>query len=109
MPLSVIPTSMLNKIRILIFNYLWSGCSEKQHLHLCSWEIFAKPKLLGGWGLRNIFIFNRALTTNSLWRALMKDGIWHKVIKEKYLPYVSVYTWFRTTTNVRIFRHLGVS
>jgi hypothetical protein len=99
MALAAIPVSVLNKIRQLIFNFLWSGCSEKQHLHLCSWEIIAKPKLLGGWGLRNIFLFNRALAANSLWRVLMKDGIWHRVIKDKYLPYCSVSTWFRTTTN----------
>jgi len=97
MALIAIPVSVLNKI--IIFNFLWSGCSEKQHLDLCSWEIIAKPKLLGGWGLRNIFLFNRALTTNSLWQALMKDGILHRVIKDTYLPYVLVSTWFKTSTN----------
>jgi len=61
--------------------------------------MIAKPKLLGGWGLRNIFLFNRGLAANSLWRGLMKEGIWHKVIKDKYLLYCSVSTWFRTTSN----------
>jgi hypothetical protein len=28
----------------------------------------------------------------------MKDDIWHRVIKDKYLPYVSVTTWLRSTT-----------
>jgi hypothetical protein len=28
----------------------------------------------------------------------MKDGIWHQVIKDKYLPYSSVATWLRTTS-----------
>jgi hypothetical protein len=68
------------------------------HFHLCSWEVLAKPKSFGGWGLRNIYHFNRALAANSLWRVLMKDGIWHRVIKDKYLPYISVSTWFRSTT-----------
>jgi hypothetical protein len=75
MALVVIPVSVLNKLRQLMFSFLWSRCSEKQHLHPCRWEKIAKPKLFGGWGLQNIFHFNRALVANSLWRVLMKDGI----------------------------------
>lgn len=30
---------------------------------------------------------------------LTKEGIWHLVIKDKYLPHCSVVTWFRTTNN----------
>jgi len=95
MTLAVIPVSMLNNIRQLIYNFLWSGCSEKQHLHLCSWESIARPKYLGGWGLRNIHLFNRDLATKSMWRLLTKDGIWHRVIKDKYIPYISVPTCLR--------------
>jgi hypothetical protein len=98
MALASIPVSVLNKIRQLVFTFLWSGSSDKHHYHLCRWENIAKPKLFGGWGLRNIFLFNRSLAANSLWRVLMKDGIWHRVIKDKYLPYCSVSTWLRSTT-----------
>jgi hypothetical protein len=51
MALAAIPVSVLNKIRQIIFTFLWSGCSEKQHIHLCSWDFIARPKHLGGWGL----------------------------------------------------------
>jgi hypothetical protein len=27
----------------------------------------------------------------------MEDGIWHRVIKDKYLPYTSVATWLRSS------------
>jgi hypothetical protein len=92
MALAVILTYMLSKIRILIFDFLWSGGDSSQHYHIVNWELISKHKSVGGWGLRNIFHFNRALVMNSLWRVLMKDGILHKVIKDKYLPYVSVVT-----------------
>jgi hypothetical protein len=49
--------------------------------------------------LRNIFIFNSALAANTLWRVLMKKGIWHTIIKDKYLPYTSVATWFRSSSS----------
>jgi hypothetical protein len=26
----------------------------------------------------------------------MKEGLWHRVLKDKYLPFVSVAHWFRT-------------
>jgi hypothetical protein len=96
MALAAIPTSVLSKIRSLIFDFLWSGGGSNQHYHLVSWEVIAKPKSVGGWGIRNIFHFNRALAVNSLWRVLMKDNIWHRVIKDKYLPYTFVATWLRS-------------
>lgn len=34
---------------------------------------------------------------NTLWCVLMKDIIWHKVIKEKYLPFSLVVAWLRMT------------
>jgi hypothetical protein len=30
----------------------------------------------------------------------MKNGIWHRVIKDKYLPHGSVRTWLRSTSSV---------
>jgi hypothetical protein len=101
MALVTVPRSVLNKIRQLIFEFLWSGGGSTQHYHLCGWEVISKPKSYGGWGLRNLFHFNLALAANSLWRVLTKQGIWHKVIKDKYLPYTSVTTWLRSATTTQ--------
>jgi hypothetical protein len=99
--LGAVPNSVLVKIRQLIFSFLWSGCSERKRMHLCNWETIARPKKAGGWGLRNLFFFNKALAANTLWRVLTKAGIWHNVIKDKYLPYSSVSTWFRRSIDHR--------
>jgi hypothetical protein len=32
---------------------------------------------------------------NTLWRCLMKDGLWHRVLKDKYLNTSSVVAWLR--------------
>jgi hypothetical protein len=37
----------------------------------------------------------------SLWRGLTTEGIWQKVIKDKYFPYVSVSRWFRLEIELR--------
>lgn len=101
MALAAVPRSVLNKIQQLIFEFHWFGGGSTQHYHLCCWEAISKPKLYGAWGLRNLFHFNLALATNSLWRVLTKQGIWHKVIKDKYLPYTSITTWLRWATTAQ--------
>jgi hypothetical protein len=102
MAMAHIPSSMLNRIRQLVFSFLWTGGKQKQSYHLCKWEIIARPKRYGGWGLRNLYSFYRALTTNTLWRVLMKRGIWQRVIKDKYLPFGSVTRWLRSTESFSV-------
>jgi hypothetical protein len=98
MALAAIPGTVLKRIRQLIFSFLWMGGSENKHLHLCRWDSIAKPKSVGGWGLRNIFLFNKALASNSLWRVLSQDGIWHRVIIGKYITHLTILSWLRHTT-----------
>jgi hypothetical protein len=83
----------------------------KKHFYLCTWDSLAKPKFTGGWGIKNLVLFNIALATKTLWRGLTTIGIWKKVIKEKYLPFDSVSLWFKMETNSNVasspvWRHL---
>jgi hypothetical protein len=97
--LAYVPISILNKIRQNIFSFLWTGYKKKNCFHLCKWELLSKPKQYGGWGFQNLYLSYRALASNTLWRVLMKPGIWNKVIKDKYLPHAQVVDWLRTTSN----------
>jgi len=94
--LAHIPFSILNRIHMLAFSYLCTGAKNHSSFHLCKWETIAHPKKFGSWGLRNIFFFLRALAAKSLWRGLMVLGIWHRVLKDKYLSHLSVVSWFCT-------------
>jgi hypothetical protein len=69
---------------------------DSKHYHLCRWEVLARPKHLGGWGLHNIYSFNKALTVLTLWRVLTKKGLWKKILKEKYFPHLSVSSWLKS-------------
>jgi hypothetical protein len=40
MSLAVIPCSVLNTLRKMMFNFLWKGNNESNHFHLCKWEQF---------------------------------------------------------------------
>jgi exonuclease III len=101
MALTKFPATVLSSIRKLIFSFLWTG-SKLTGYHLCNWEVISKPKKMGGWGLKNLPFFQRALLANTLWRILMKPGLWSKVIKAKYFPQIPVHLWLRSTTGRRI-------
>jgi hypothetical protein len=63
----VVPISVLEKLRQLIYTFLWSGCRENKCLHLCNWDSIARPKKDGGWGIKKISFFNKSLAAKSLW------------------------------------------
>jgi hypothetical protein len=94
--LTNLPSRIHQRIHHLIFSFLWSGCKKQKKIHLCDWKLIARPKLHGGWGLRNLVCFSRALATNTLWRALMHEGLWHRILKDKYFPFISVARWLHT-------------
>jgi hypothetical protein len=54
--LTNLPSQIIQKIRQLMFSFLWSGCNKKKKIHLCAWQFIARPKLHGGWGLRNLLV-----------------------------------------------------
>lgn len=70
-----IPVSILHTLRKRMFNFLWSENVVKEKFHLDNWESIARPKLLGGWGLKSIFLFGKALATKILWRGLFGHGL----------------------------------
>ena len=53
------------------------------------------PKFLGGWGLKNIFLFAKALATKGGWRLIHLESIWMQVIIHKYLAPKMVEEWIR--------------
>jgi hypothetical protein len=58
MAIVVVPTSILTKIRQLIYDFIWSGGRKDHDLHLSNWIDLAKPKRLGGLVLKNPFLFS---------------------------------------------------
>jgi hypothetical protein len=98
MALAHISASILKKLCQMIFSFLWSGDKNNKGFHLCKWISITKPKSLGGWGLRHLPLFHRALSANTFWRILMKPSLWSAVIKAKYYPSLPVHLWLRSAT-----------
>jgi len=62
---------------------------------LVKWNTLAKPKNDGGWGLKNIYLFDQALVTKSLWWLLFNEGLWGKIMQQKHLKSLTLEQWIR--------------
>jgi len=82
--LAHIPKGVLEKIRRICFDFLWRGKNDRIGFHLEKWQLLTKPKL-GGWGLKKIFSFGRSSVAKSLWNLISKEGLWKKILVQKYL------------------------
>ena len=59
------------------------------------WKRIAAPKGLGGWGLKDIFLFSKALAAKGGWRLVKSSSLWTRVIKQKYLTRLNITDWIR--------------
>jgi len=95
MVLTWIPRGILEKIRSICFNFLWSGKQEKTVMPWARWEHIALPESLGGWGLKNIFQFSKALVEKVGWRLLSTTSLWIEVVWHKYIAPTSLFDWIK--------------
>jgi hypothetical protein len=56
--LGSIPKGVLEIFRKICFNFFWGEKNDNQEMHLEKWLDIAKPKELGGWGLKHIHIYD---------------------------------------------------
>ena len=65
MSLAWIPKSILEKTRKICAKFLWTGKKEQLVLPWVKWDQIARPKSLGGQGIKNINLFAKALATKA--------------------------------------------
>jgi len=80
-----IPKGIIHKIRKICFHFLWDGNAEKKSYPLVRWSKLAMPKVLGGWGIKNLIWFSKALATKSMLSFIHNDMLWGRVLSSKYL------------------------
>ncbi|XP_058722219.1 uncharacterized protein LOC131594138 [Vicia villosa] len=78
-------TKMLNEIRAIQSNFLWSGGDVRKSIHWVCWDTVCKTKEEGGLGIKNVEIMNVALISKWKWRILNEnDAVWSGILKARY-------------------------
>lgn len=54
------------------------------------WDYIALPKKWGGWGIKDLYIFSRALVANVVWRLITINNISMKIIVRNYIYPLSI-------------------
>jgi len=65
------------------------------------WDCIVLPKSLGGWGLKNMFLFSKALAGKVAWRLISTNSLWTRVLQHKYIAPLSMLDWIRTEDKKR--------
>ena len=88
---------ILEKSHRICIHFLWSGSKEASVSPWVSWEKIVRPKSLGGWGLKNIFLFAKALETKWGSHLIHLKNLWTRVMIEKYIAPDSVVDWIKNS------------
>jgi hypothetical protein len=78
--LAFTPKGVLDKLRQISLQFLWSGSREKKGIPLFKWDRLAVPKGSGGWGLKNHHLFVKALAAKNVWTLIVNGWFWSHVI-----------------------------
>ncbi|KAL4366278.1 hypothetical protein GQ457_05G030610 [Hibiscus cannabinus] len=79
-----IPKSVAKVLNGLMAKFIWGSNSERP-IHWLKWDTLTKPKDLGGLGICDVKLKNRALLNKWLWRyGVEPSSLWRRVIASKY-------------------------
>ena len=102
MALAWIPKSILNKTKRICSSFLWTRKKEQKVLPWVKWNQIARPKNLGGWGLKNTFLFAKALAAKVGWRLISTQSLWTEFIIQKYITPTPLLDWIRDMGNTSL-------
>lgn len=66
----ILPTKIVKSIDKSVRNFFWDHDSNSKKLHTLKWDEIAKPKPLGGLGIRQASHQNKAIFLNNIWKIL---------------------------------------
>ena len=94
--IAYISKGILQKLRKKFVSFLWSTNRHSKGIPLARWQFLASTKYLGGWGIKNPFLFCQSLEAKNLWLLIKNlDSIWGKVLSSKYFLNGSIQEWIR--------------
>ena len=92
----LIPVGVIEKIRKIYFKFLWFGNYDSSFgLSWTSWKVLENPKIFGGWGLKILVLFTKALGAKSVWNIIHGSGLWVQIAIHKYIRPLYLLDWIR--------------
>ena len=84
MQINWLPQSLCESIDQTTRNFIWKGANDKG-VHLVGWKKIAKPKHLGGLGIRTAREANTCLLGNLVWDLIQNNNkLWVNLFMNKY-------------------------
>ncbi|XP_019239539.1 PREDICTED: uncharacterized protein LOC109219536 [Nicotiana attenuata] len=84
--LFVIPSKVINTIEAYCRSYLWLGTNTITRKALIAWEKVCTPKSMGGLGLMNMRVWNKAAISKASWDIEHKsDRLWIRWLHAYYI------------------------
>eukprot|EP00253_Pinus_taeda_P029159 PITA_29159 len=94
MALTWIPKGILNRLQHICSRFLWAGQQPGRLFAWVKWDTIAKPKCWGGWGIKKLDLFAKALVEKLGWQLLTSESLWTRVAYAKYINPLNVLDWF---------------
>ena len=101
MALAWIPKSIPNKSRRTYTTFIWSGKKYQKVLPWVKWDQIARPKSMGGQGIKNTFFFAKALATKIGWRLISTQSLWIEFIIHKYISPTPILDWIKDMGTIK--------
>ena len=60
--------------------FLWTGNKDQKVLPWVKWDKIARPKYLGGWGLKGTALFAKDLEAKEVWRLITMKSLWTEAV-----------------------------
>ncbi|KAL9687275.1 hypothetical protein QQ045_031674 [Rhodiola kirilowii] len=79
------PVQVVAQLERIQRRFLWGSNDEVRKIHYVKWEKLQRPKSCGGLGIQGMAEKNASLLARWWWRLVSsRDGLWRKMILEKY-------------------------
>lgn len=83
----LLPKSITEEVTKKIKNFLWNSFPQGKKLSPMQWSVVTKPKKLGGLGIKDLRLSNKAFMQKHIWRLLTDStSLWARTYKCKYFP-----------------------
>ena len=90
-----IPIGITNQIKCICRQFLWRNQGKASTFAWIAWDRINFPKQWGGWGLKDLHLFSRALAAKMGWHIITGQSLWKEVMVAKYISPQSPLEWIR--------------